>query len=168
MLEASVRWSTKAEIFSPEHSLVLSCAQVFIFWFSNLIILFFWPDYQIPFTTSFSDPLVLWFFWCSLVYLLPCLPLWVVFSIYINPTLFSYCLDFGVLHQHILWTSFSFWCSFWYTFKLGVSHLASSCFLQKLENSAFFLGRMPLVLIPLLTFCDFISCLISFAFLKLL
>ena len=32
MLEASVRWSTRYEIFSPEHSLDLSCAQVFLFW----------------------------------------------------------------------------------------------------------------------------------------
>ena len=39
---------TKAEIFSAEHSLGLSCAQVFIFWFSNLILLFFWSVYQVP------------------------------------------------------------------------------------------------------------------------
>ena len=48
MLEASVHWSIEAEIFSAEHSLGLSCEQVFTFWFSNLILLFFWSDYQVP------------------------------------------------------------------------------------------------------------------------
>ena len=54
---------TKAEIFSPEHSLGLSCAQVFIFWFSNLILLFFWLDYQFT----------LWFIFqtfCALIFLM--------------------------------------------------------------------------------------------------
>ena len=123
---------TKAEIFSAEHSRGLSCAQGFIFWFSNLILLFFWSDYQVPwwfifqtllcFDLSyahsciyFSDPFVLWSFWCSFMYLLPCLPLWVVFSIYINPTLFSYVGMLWFSISIILWTSFSFWCSFWYT-----------------------------------------------------
>ena len=35
---------------------------------------------------------------------------------------------------------------------------------KKLENSAFFLGNTPLVLLPLLIFCDFTSCLISLSF----
>ena len=56
-----------------------------------------WFSYSFNQTTKslydlFSDPFVLWSFWYSLVYLLPCLSLWVVFSIYIKPTLFSYCL----------------------------------------------------------------------------
>ena len=54
---------TNAEIFSADHSLVLSCAQVFIFWFSNMILLFFWSDYK-----SLYDL----FFWpsCALIFLM--------------------------------------------------------------------------------------------------
>ena len=100
-LEDSVHWSTRSETFSPEHSLVLSCVQVFLFWFSNLILLFFWSDCQVSLRLTFQDPFVLWLFWCSLVYLLPCLHFWVLFSIYVYPTIFPYCLDFGVYHQHI-------------------------------------------------------------------
>ena len=33
--------STSSKAFSSEHSLVLACAQVFVFWLSNLILLFF-------------------------------------------------------------------------------------------------------------------------------
>ena len=54
---------TKAETFSAENSLGLSRAQVFIFWFSDLILLFFWLYYQFT----------LWFIFqtfCALIFLM--------------------------------------------------------------------------------------------------
>ena len=63
MLEASVRWSTRSKTFSPEHSLVQSCAQVFLFW------CLIWFSYSFDQTTkSFYDLLFRPF--CALIFLM--------------------------------------------------------------------------------------------------
>ena len=85
----------------------------------------------------FLDPFVLWFFWCSLVYLLSCLPFWVVFSLYIYNTLFTNCLDSGIQH---IFMNFVFFLVKFLVYSLswlaliGLVHVVS----KKLENSVFF------------------------------
>ena len=63
MLEAYVRWSTRSETFSPEHSLVLSGAQVFLFW------CLIWFSYSFDQTTKSLYDLLFRPF-CTLIFLM--------------------------------------------------------------------------------------------------
>ena len=129
---------TNADIFSAEHSLVLSCAQVFIFWFSNLILLFFWPVYQVPLRFIFQTL-------CALMFLM-------LISVFASMS--TSLSNFQHLHKPypILLLS-GFWrlaSAYFYElhflsgavsdaqFKLVGSHLACLCCLQKIRELCFF------------------------------
>ena len=128
---------TKAEIFSAEHSLGLSRAHVFIFWFSNLILLFFWSDYQVPLRFIFRP-------FCALIFL-------ILISVFASMSISL--SSFQHLHKPypILLLS-GFWrlaSAYFYELhfpsgavsgtqlKLVGSHLACSCFLQKIRELCF-------------------------------
>ena len=128
---------TKAEIFSAEHSLGLSCAQVFIFWFSNLILLFFWSVYQVPLRFIFRP-------FYALIFLM-------LISVFASMS--TSLSSFQHLHKTypILLLS-GFWClasAYFYElhfpsgvvpgtqFKLAGFHLACSCCLQTIRELCF-------------------------------
>ena len=128
---------TKAEIFSAENSLGLSRAQVFIFWFSNLILLFFWLYYQFT----------LWFIFqtfCALIFLML---ISVFASMSISLSSFQHLhKPYPILLPSECWRLAS---AYFYELhfpsgavsgtqlKLVGSHLACSCFLQKIRELCF-------------------------------
>ena len=136
MLEASVCCSLRPKFFLLS---ILRCTGLYIlvFSFDSLILLIRLPS---PFTIYFSDLFVLWFFWFSLVYLLPCLLLLSIFSIYI---ILPYSLTVWILTFSIsifLWIHFLSGAVSDTQFKLVGSHLACSCCLQ-IITELYFLSR---------------------------
>ena len=139
MLEASVHWSTRSETFSPEHSLVLSCAQVFIF--GCLI----WFSYSLDQTTkSVSDLLFRPF--CALIFLM-LISVFASMSNSLSSSQYLYILyPIHLLSGFWCWTSAYFYeLHFPYgevsriQVKLVGSHLAFSCCLQKIAELCFLL-----------------------------
>ena len=140
MLEASVHWSIEAEIFSAEHSLGLSCEQVFTFWFSNLILLFFWSDYQVPWWFIF--PTLLCFDFSELISVFTSMSTSLSGFQHLHkpyPILLlsecwhlasAYFYDFVFLLVQFLVHSLSWLANIWLVPVVS----------KKLENSAFFLG----------------------------
>ena len=128
---------TKAEIFSAENSLGLSHAQVFILWFSNLILLFFWSDYQVPLRLTFQP-------FCALIFLM-------LISVFASMSTFLSSLQYLHKLYPILLLS-GFWrlaSAYFYElhfpsgavsgtqFKLVGSHLACPCCLRTIRELCF-------------------------------
>ena len=64
------------------------------------------------------------------------------FQHHINPTLYSFCLDFGIEHQHIFMNFIFLLVRFLVHSLSWLAHILLVCVVSKqLENSAFFLGN---------------------------
>ena len=137
MLEDSVRWSTRSETFSREYSLVLSCAQVFLF------LCLIWFSYSFDQTTKSLYDLLFRPF-CALIFLML---ISVFASMSKSLSSFQYLyIPYPIRLPSGFWRSAS---AYFYElhfpsgevsgmqFKLVGSHLAFSCCLQKIRELCF-------------------------------